>query len=172
MVHPIRMRIMQVIIQNERATTKEIAQACTDIPQATLYRNLAKLVKDHVIYIESENQIRGVREKVYAIKQNPYHEIEAIVANNDSTQLLNLFYQFSLSLLHDFQNYQQAEDFDLQQDVVGFRSYLLDLDEAEADDFMSELHSVIAKYSDKPALPKRRKRKFSTVFVPVEQARK
>ncbi|MGL6249129.1 MAG: helix-turn-helix domain-containing protein [Culicoidibacterales bacterium] len=172
MIHPVRMQILQVIIKQEQATTKEISQACSEIPQATLYRNLAKLVKDKIIRVESENQVRGVREKVYAININPYSQIEAVVQANDTTQLLNLFHQFSLSLLHDFQNYQQAETIDLHKDVVGFRSYLLHLDETEAHEFMQEIYGVIAKRANHQKNGKRRLRKFSTVFVPVDAERR
>ena len=169
MIHPTRMKIIQEIIKRGSATTKDISKVCSDVPQATLYRNINKLVKDNVITIASENKIRGVLEKVYKININPYSKIDDLVKENNTEELLNLFYQFSMNLMSDFQNYVQGDEVDILKDKIGFSSCLINLDEEEVEEFMLEIRESILKRLDNKKTPERRVRKLSTIFIPVDE---
>lgn len=168
MNHPVRMKIIQEIIKKEQATTKDIAKVCSDVPQATLYRHINKLVKDNILVIESENKIRGVLEKVYKININPHTEVENVVNENNTEGILNLFYQFNLSLMTDFQKYMENEEKDIHKDVIGFRSYFAYMTDEEARELMEEIKESILKRANNEKIPTRRPRKLSTVFLPIE----
>lgn len=168
MSNPIRMKIVQEIIKKETATTKEIAQACSEIPQATLYRAINKLVKNNIIEVVSENKIRGVSEKVYKIKVNPFDVVDQIVEENNKDGLVNLFYNFMMTLMADFQNYASNEEVNFIKDVIGIRSYAAYLTDEESMELMKEIRESIAKRINNEKTPERRLRKLSTVFVPVD----
>lgn len=168
MLHPIRMRIVQEIIKRENVTTKELLEVFSDIPQATLYRNLNRLLKDNIIKIASENKIRGVIEKVYEINVNPYEKVGEIIEENNKKELLNIFYNFNMSLIGDFQNFLEDEEVDLMKEIFGFRSYSAYLTDDEAKEMMIEIRECIAKRVDNKNLQGRRLRKLSTIIVPVD----
>ena len=68
-LHPVRMRIIQYLI-NQKLTAQQLKELLPDIPQASMYRNLKKLVESGVIHIVDEIPNRGTVEKVYSI-HNP-----------------------------------------------------------------------------------------------------
>ena len=63
-LNPVRMRRIQSLAKNKNMTVQQIAQELTDVPQATLYRHLNKLLKAKAIVVVQENKVRGVLEKV------------------------------------------------------------------------------------------------------------
>lgn len=59
-MNPTRMRIIQIMLVKGKVTTKLLADLCEDIPQATLYRNVNRLIQDGLVEVVGENKIRGV----------------------------------------------------------------------------------------------------------------
>lgn len=169
MMNPIRMKIIQAIIKNERATTKDIAKECGEVPQATLYRNINRLIKDNIIIVESENKVRGVMEKVYKINIDPFEEIENIAKENNKEKVLNLFYNFMMTLMKDFESYSKREEINILEDIVGFRSYPVYLTDEEAKEMMLEIRESIFKRVENKKTEDRKLRKLSTVFVPINE---
>ena len=169
MMNPLRLKIVQEISLKGKATTKEIAEICGDIPQATLYRHLNSLLKHEIIEVVSENKIRGILEKVYAIKVNPQDEIDRNTDKMSKQEISELFSQYIISILSDFNNYvSKSEDVDIIKDKVGFRSYPLYLSDEEFMEMMGEIHESIGKrFKNKPS-EHRILRKFSTVTTPYK----
>ena len=144
MMNPLRLKIVQEISLKGTATTKEIAEICGDIPQATLYRHLNSLLKHEIIEVVSENKVRGILEKVYAIKVNPQDEIDRNTDKMSKQEISELFSQFIISILSDFNNYvSKSENVDIIKDKVGFRSYPLYLSDEEFMEMMGEIHESI-----------------------------
>lgn len=163
------MRIFQYLQLNKQATTSEISQELSNVPIASLYRHINKMVTDGILEIITENKIRGVYEKVYKIAQNPLEAIEKDVENKDRDALYNACYQFSVSLLSDFAAYLKNDEIDLHEDRVGFRSFPMNLSGQESDAFIGELYEVIQKYSQLKANEERPLRKFSFTFMPLDE---
>jgi DNA-binding transcriptional ArsR family regulator len=69
LVHPLRMRIVTAM-GLQKMTAGDIAAHLPDIPQASLYRHLALLVKADVVQIVETRPVRGAVEKVYALDVN------------------------------------------------------------------------------------------------------
>ncbi len=169
MMNPIRLKIVQEISLKGTATTKEIAEICGDIPQATLYRHLNALLKENIIEVASENKVRGILEKVYAIKTNPLDEINRRMDQLKEQELEELFLQFVISLLSDFEHYlSKNESVDVVRDMVGFRSYPFYLTDDELMEMMGEIHTSIKKRLDNKPADGRILRKLSTVITPYK----
>jgi DNA-binding transcriptional ArsR family regulator len=171
-LNPTRMRIIQAILKNKNMTVQQISKELPDVPQATLYRHLDKLVKANAITIVQENKIRGVLEKVYSVDANPYDIATKDLEKADKEEHLKLFYQFLMSLLGDFENYLKLDDIDMQRDGVSFRSSAVYLDDEEYSEFLEDLVKAFKKIIDKGPSPGRRLRKISTVIVPVVEEEK
>lgn len=165
-LNPVRMRIIQALAKNKNMTVQQIAQELPDVPQATLYRHLSKLVEVKAIKVVKENKIRGVLEKVYALETNPYTVVTKALENADKEEYLNLFYNFLMILLGDFEKYISLENADLQKDGVAFRSAALYLSDDEFVDFMKDLGKAFDKVRDNKPSSERRLRKISTIIVP------
>lgn len=87
LLNPIRMKIFQHVLMNEQVTTGELAKLLPDVPQASLYRHINKMVQDEILSVASENKVRGVYEKVYAIQNNPLTAVNQVVEEEDREQL-------------------------------------------------------------------------------------
>ncbi|MCX7773985.1 MAG: helix-turn-helix domain-containing protein [Clostridia bacterium] len=168
MIHPIRIKIIQEILKKENATVRDIAEAVSDVPQASLYRHINKLLNENIIEVVAENKVRGTLEKVYKIRTDPYEEINKAVQSNDPKQLLNLYYNFTMNLLSDFENYLKKDKIDLAKDGVGFRTYPIYLSEEEFVEVMTQFGQALQKHLDNKPDGNRKLRKISTIITPVE----
>lgn len=81
----------------------------------------------------------------------------------------NILYTFAMTLLMDFNNYINSENYNMQEDRVGFRSFPLYLSDAECDVFLNELKASLIKVSDNKPNSERRLRKFSFTIMPKEE---
>jgi predicted transcriptional regulator len=160
------MRIIQSLIKSKNMTVQQIAQELPDVPQATLYRHLNKLLKAKAIMVVQENKVRGVLEKVYAISTNPYETVTKEIDNNNKGETLNLFYNYLMALLGDFERYIQSENVDLVKDGVTFRSAAMYLSDEEYEEFFKDIIKAFDKVRDNGPAPGRRLRKISTISMP------
>ncbi|WP_026825975.1 MULTISPECIES: helix-turn-helix domain-containing protein [Exiguobacterium] len=167
LLNPIRMKIFQHVLMNEGVTTADLAKVLPDVPQASLYRHINKMVQDEILSVVSENKVRGVYEKVYAIQNNPLTSINKIVEKEDREQLYMVCYTFTMSLLMDFGNYLKRDSIDLQKDKVGFRSIPLYLSDSESDRFLKGLYDLLESMLEHEPSEERTLRKFSYAVMPV-----
>lgn len=166
LLNPIRMKILQTILKNNTATVKMIAEELPDISSASLYRHIKKMIEDNIIEVCEENKIRGTVEKVYKLKENPFEQIEKEVKEYNPEGHFNLFYSFVMALISDFQNYLSEDNYDLEMDGVGFRSYPIYLNEEEMTEFIDDFRKLLLKYVSNEPINSRTLRKFSYVMMP------
>jgi predicted ArsR family transcriptional regulator len=168
---PVRIRIIQELSMKKTATTKELAQACGDIPQATLYRHLNGLLKNEVIQVVSENKVRGILEKVYAIKENPSQTVNDHLSTITVEELSTIFSQFMLNIVTEFNSCIAAPDVmgNIKKNI-GFSSMSLLLSDEELVEMMKELNQIFLKRFDNQASPERKLRKVSTIVTTSQQS--
>lgn len=165
-LNPVRMRIIQSLIRNEVMTVQLIAQELPEVPQATLYRHLKKLLEAEVIKVVKENKVRGMVEKEYALAQNPYNVLTKELDAGNKNEILNVYYNFLMTLLGDFERYIKKEDSDLVKDGVTFRSAAMYLSDEEYMEFLLDMKKAFDKVRDNGPSPERRLRKISTIIMP------
>lgn len=166
-LNPIRMRIIQALIKNKEMTVQQIAKELPQVPQATLYRHLNKLLKANAIVVVKENKIRGTVEKTYGLEKDPYLSITKELDKDGKEEYLNLFYNYLMILLGDFERYISIETSDLAKDGVTFRSAAIYLSDEEYREFLGDLINAFDKIRDNKASPDRRLRKISTIVMPT-----
>ena len=79
LLHPVRLRIVLTVAGDE-ATTADIAERLPDVPQATLYRHIAKLADSGILDIVGERRARGAVEKTYSVnadRANVIHKLRS-----------------------------------------------------------------------------------------------
>lgn len=72
LMHPVRMKILQVLMQNKDIglSTLQMSTIIQDVPQATLYRHIQILLDENIIKIIKERKVRSVTEKFYALNED------------------------------------------------------------------------------------------------------
>lgn len=168
LLNPVRMKILQVAMSKEQFTSKEIKEVLADVPQASLYRHINKMVQDQIFEVVAENKIRGTVERVLAIKNDPFDQLQEAVESGDSDQLKHIFNTFAISLMMDFNKYVE-EPYDLVDDLVGFRSIPLYLSQEETEVFAKDMRESLAKITENGQNGERQLRKFSYVLMPVKE---
>ena len=99
-VNPVKSKLLLEIYTRQKMTTKELSAALPDIPQATLYRHLNRMLTDGLIEVVEENKIRGVTEKVYGIAFDFDSVGKKLFEKNPGATLLQMFTQYMICLLY------------------------------------------------------------------------
>lgn len=139
--NPIKCKLLIEINSRKTATAKNLCETYPDIPQATLYRYLNKMLKEEIIKVVEENQIRGTVEKVYSLNFDFKKELQENTANFTGKTYMQLFMQYVLGLLNEFREYTSQSDIDIANDGSGFTLYPVYLSTAE-------VHELAQKFSD------------------------
>ena len=165
-LHPIRMRILMALAGHER-TAGQLGEILTDVPPATLYRHIKRLVDGGVLSVVSENPIRGTVEKVYTLDAGHANLQPDELAQLDASDHMRIFVGFIASLLDDYARYLEgSQSVDLVADGVGYRKVILHLSQAELIEMSRDLNLALKPYLELLPSPERQARIFSTVLMP------
>lgn len=169
LLHPVRMRIIQAMI-GQRRSTQQLQEWLPDIPQATLYRQLQKLVQAGILQVVEQKRIRGAVEKTYALAERGGDIAQEDLASFDSDDHLRYFMMFLAQLLGDFGEYAGQESMDMARDGAGYRQIAVYLSEAEWKQMVTDLSAAVVKYLPNEPGPGRRRYSLATVLIPGPRA--
>ncbi|WP_428911480.1 helix-turn-helix domain-containing protein [Niallia sp. Krafla_26] len=164
-LHPVRMKIIQALINGKEMTAQELAQWAEDVPQATLYRHINKLLDADFIEIVQENPVRGTVEKVYALKE-PDVQSQEDYLKLSKEEHLELFLTFTTQLLSLYESYLAQDDVDIVKDGVSYTMANLYLSDQEFMELMQGIGSLIGSAIKNEPTPERRARNIATVIIP------
>ena len=99
-LHPIRMRILMALAGREM-TAGQLGLILTDVPQATLYRHIKRLVDNGVLIVVHETPIRGTVEKVYTLDAGHANLNPDELAQLDADDHMRIFVGFVASLMDE-----------------------------------------------------------------------
>ncbi|MFD1705175.1 helix-turn-helix domain-containing protein [Siminovitchia sediminis] len=164
-LHPVRMRIIQTLLSGKTLTARQISGNLSDVPQATLYRHLKKLLEANIVEVVQENPIRGAVEKVYAL-----HDQAAVISAKDVEEWnaedhIDAFMKFISVILADFERYVSQESFNMQEDGAGYRQVSFYASDEEYDDFLEVLGKELGKLMGNKEGAGRRRRTMSTIIT-------
>ena len=167
LLHPARMQILKMLAKYKEMTTRGLSEKMPDVAQASLYRHLRSMLKDGILEVSGEKQVRGTIERSYRLRINPFDEIAARMGRLDKKELLDLFTSFMFAELSDFADYLGDDDYPVEKERLGFASNSLYLDDVELKGFVAAMTGVIKEYSQTEASPGRRLHKFSFTVIPT-----
>jgi hypothetical protein len=169
LLHPVRLRIVQAFLGDRALTTSGLRSELPDVPPASLYRHVARLVDAGVLAVVAERRVRGAVERTYVLRQSAasvsLDEVEAMGVEEHR----RAFMAFVAGLLADFDRYLDRDDADPLRDGVGYRLAGLWLDDTEFDELMRELARVLQPRLANPPKPGRRRRILGSVLLPGEE---
>lgn len=170
LLHPVRLRIVQVLLGAGELTTHQLHERLPDVPIATLYRHVSHLVMHKLIEVAGEQQIRGANEKTYRLAAefaNPSaRELNALSAE----ELQTAFTVFASGLIRDFGDYVRTGTPDLHADRVSFAQASFWADDDEIDAFGQTLMAALKDLLGNDPAPGRRRRTLTTILMPQEEA--
>lgn len=164
-LHPVRMKVLQTLASGRRKTVQQIAEKLPEVPQATLYRHLKKLLDAQIIEVVEENQVRGTVEKVYALPKNNEVLSREEVLNAGPEEHLGFFMKFLSGVLMDFEEYIRQPGYDLEKDMVSFRKATLYASDEEYNDFLRKYVELITPLLHNEEAPDRKKRTVTNILT-------
>jgi len=170
LLHPVRLRIVEAFLGDRALTTSALAAELADVPPASLYRHVARLVNAGVLGVVAERRVRGALERTYVLRLTAatvgLDEVAAMSADDHR----QAFMAFVAGLLGDFDRYLARGDIDLLRDGVGYRMAGLWLDDAEYAELLRELTRVLQPKLAHPPGPGRKRRILGYVLMPGSEA--
>ena len=166
-IHPIRFRILQTLV-GQHLTTQQIADQLSDIPKSSLYRHLKLLLEGEVVDLAETRLVNGIQEKVYQLKQRPYVGPEEM-ATLSTAEHMQYFTVYAATLLQGFSSYlAQADDPpNMVADHVGYTEVTLNMNDAEFDQFQTQLNELLLPFIKNEPDNGRRRHKIALVTHPL-----
>src|ERR1022692_2680240 len=166
LLHPVRLRIVQAFLGERALTTSALIAELADIPAASLYRQVARLVDAGVLMVVAERRVRGTLERTYVLRLSAATIGPDQLATMSADDHRQAFMAFVAGLLGDFDRYLARGDLDLLRDGVSYSIAGLWLDDAEFTELRRELGRVLASRLAKPPRAGRKRRILGSVLLP------
>ena len=170
--NPVKCRLLLEIHSQGRATAKRLADIYHDIPQATLYRHLKKMLSDGILQVVEETQIRGTVEKTYALAFDISSNMETMLEKNSGELYMQYFMQYIFGFAKQFQEYCQSPHINIKKDMTGFSLSPLYLSDEELTSLITDISQMINKVKNNEPKPGRRLRTIGVIVSPAEDAGK
>ncbi|AZB41698.1 ArsR family transcriptional regulator [Bacillus sp. FJAT-42376] len=165
LLHPVRMKIAQALINGRELSAQQLSERMDEVPPATLYRHINRLLEADIIEVVQENPIRGTVEKIYALKKigdaTP-EDLEKITKEEH----LDLFAAFTNQLAGMYEDYLNQEAFSVIKDGVGYGVASVHLTDEEFMELMGKMSGLLMEAMEKQPSPERRTRHISTIMIP------
>lgn len=168
LMHPLRIRILQLFSLNTRMTARDIEERLGDVALPTLYRHLNSLVKYEYLEVKEQIPNRGTMEKVYGLQELSKIESLEALQNLSAKDHMQMFVQYQLQMMQDFSNYLDT-DFDILKDGASYRVATLHLTVEELLEMSKEMTEVLMKYIEQKPTKDRFALNLYTISVPNKQ---
>ena len=166
LTNPARNKLVRQVLDEGQTTAKALAEKNKEIPQATLYRYLKKMVSDGILKVVEERRVRNVTEKVYAMAIDFEADVNKMIAENDGEAYFGLFQQFTIGLLNEYGAYCARDNIDILNDGSGFRVHSLHATTDELKELAANIWKLVAPYTNREATPDAKARSIAVIFTP------
>jgi DNA-binding transcriptional ArsR family regulator len=167
-LHPLRLRIIESLVNSEPLTPQEMLKRLPGVAQATLYRHLKLLTDAGITTVAGEHPVRGVVERTYtlgaSIGQTPQEMLNA--GREDQ---FRYFARFVAVLLGQYGEYLSRDEFDLVADGVGYRQAPIYSTDEEFKELVGKLAAVLMEAYQRPR-EGRKRRWVTTIIMPATEA--
>ena len=172
LLHPVRLRIVEIFLGDRALTTTQIASELADIPIGSLYRHIAILVKAGVLQVVAERRRRGAIERTYVLRpaRAQVSASDAQAMSHDEQQ--HAFLAFIANLITEADRYFGSEDSDPVRDGIGYRMSGLWLSDQELHEFYGDLVALLGPRLANLPGEGRKRRIFSWIALLAPEERR
>jgi DNA-binding transcriptional ArsR family regulator len=165
LLHPVRLRIIEAFLGDRKLTTADLRAELPDVPPASLYRHLARLIDAGVLDVVSERKVRGTIERTY-VKPSRLNVSRNDLARLSHEELRRMFLSYVATLLTDIDRYLDRDDADLHPGGATLRIAALWLTDEELRELAAGFGKLLEPYLHRPATPDRTRRILRTIILP------
>lgn len=169
LLHPVRLRILQTFLGGRALTTGQLQAELPDVPSASLYRHVAKLVGAGVLIVVDERRVRGALERTYEVEVSEATVKPHELAGLSTDEHRRMFITFLSSLIRDFDRYLQRGDTDLVRDGISYRLTGMWLSKAEAKKLAQALNEVLLPAVGNTPRRGRKRWYFGSIVLPAPE---
>lgn len=144
---PVSNRILQMIRVRKKMTISDILSENTNLPRATVYRKVEKMLDVGAIEIVDSHKVRGQTENVYAIKEMYITNPET---DEDSLKLVTISL---MQILDQYDRYFRNGNVDVNRDKLFLLNYAIPLSDKDFSAMMSDIFKIVDKYQKKKVSP-------------------
>jgi DNA-binding transcriptional ArsR family regulator len=170
LLHPVRLRIIEAFLGDRKLTTADLRAELPDVPPASLYRHLARLIDAGVLDVVAERKVRGTVERTY-VKPGRQNVSRDELSQMSREDLRRAFLSYVAALLADIDRYLERDDIDLRRGGATFRIAALWLADDELRELAAGFGRLLRPYLDRPATPDRTRRVVRTIVLPGADSR-
>jgi DNA-binding transcriptional ArsR family regulator len=168
LLHPVRLRVLQALLDGRALTTAQLHDHLPDVPTATLYRHVGALAGAGVLEVVGEQRVRGAVERTYRLQvANASVDGDALAAMGPEDHR-RAFTAFVAGLLGAFDRYLDRERVDPPADLVSYRQVALWLTDDELVELLEEVRRLVVARTARGPGEGRRRRLLSTVLLPQD----
>jgi DNA-binding transcriptional ArsR family regulator len=169
-MHPVRLRILEAFLGDRKLTTANLRVELPDVPPASLYRHLTRLIDAGVLDVVAERKVRGTVERTY-VRPDRQKVSGDEVATMSREDLRRALLGYVAALLADVDRYLERDEIDLRRGGATFRVADLWLTEDELGGLAARFVKLLQPYLDRPATPRRTRRVLRTIVLPGTDSR-
>ncbi|NBI89783.1 hypothetical protein D3Z45_04105 [Lachnospiraceae bacterium] len=166
--NPVKCKLLLEIHSQGKATAKHLVEIYNDIPQATLYRHLKKMLNDGILQVVDETQVRDTVEKTYLLVYNFNSEMETMIEENSGKLYMQYFIQYIIGFAKQFQEYCQSPKIDIKKDMTGFSLSPLYLSDDELASLVTSISQIINTVKNNEPKLERKLRTIGVIISPAE----
>jgi hypothetical protein len=165
LLHPVRLRIVQAFLGDRALTTSALSAELSDVPAASLYRHVARLVNAGVLQVVAERRVRGAVERTYVLRLAAARIGPDEIARMSRDDHRQAFMAFVAGLLADVDRYLQRDDIDPLRDMVTYQMAGMWLDDAEYAELLRNMTMLLQPKLANAPRKGRRRRILATVLL-------
>ena len=166
LLHPVRLRIVQAFLGDRALTTTQLRSELPDVPPASLYRHVARLVDASVLAVVAERRVRGALERTYVLRTSAATFSVDELAKMSADEHRQAFLAFIAAVIGDFDRYLDKGQIDLARDGVSYRLLGLWLSDNELAELSREIFTVLQPRIANAPKGGRKQRILATVLLP------
>jgi len=170
LLHPIRLRIVEAFLGDRALTTSQLRSELPDVPPASLYRHVARLVDAGVLAVVAERRVRGALERTYVLRTSAATISLDDLAKMSADEHRQAFLAFLAGLIGDFDRYLDRGEIDLLRDGVSYRLVGLWLSDNELAELLRQILTVLQPRLANAPKRGRKRRILATVLLPGSDA--
>ena len=133
--------ILQMIRRNGKMTISDILAENAQLPRATVYRKIDRMLEVGAIEITDSRKIRGQTENVYAVKKMYIAKSET---DEDCIKTVTVSL---MQILDRYNRYFQSGNADVNRDKLFIYNYAIPLNDRDFSAMMNDVFKVVNKYS-------------------------
>lgn len=164
-IHPVRLRVLQELAKAPR-TAAELQQRLPDVPQASLYRHLGRLVQGEVLQVLDEHRERGPRERRYLLPEGAGFLGALEMAEATIEDYRRYFRAYLSAQLASFERYLATPAPVPPEDGLGFRLVPVYVSREELVSLYRELTRLLSQARSLERSGERREVLFAIASIP------